>query len=250
VNLSRVIVALDTSSVKDAAALVHRLSDHITTYKIGPALVINHGLDVIGRLRDAGAERVFLDLKLHDIPNTVALAVFEAARYGVWMMTLHVSGGSTMLRAAVEAAEDVGPLDRPFLVGVTVLTSLSEDVLHEELGVGRDVIEQVDALTRLAQDSGLDGVVCSPREAAHVRSIAGADFLLVCPGVRQPGGDTHDHRRTATAAEAFEAGASYVVIGRALTASHDPLAALQRMLEDPSAPLAREPAGPGGPSLV
>jgi orotidine-5'-phosphate decarboxylase len=236
-NRSRIIVALDTSSLKDAANLVRTLSEQITTYKIGPALTVCHGLDVIARLRDAGAERIFLDLKFHDIPNSVALAVYEAAKYGVWMLTLHTSGGAAMMRSAVEAAEDAGPLERPFLVGVTVLTSLSDRMLSEELGVNRTVLEHVESLAKLAHTCGLDGAVSSVREASHLRATFGPDFLLVCPGVRHPGADTHDHERTATASEAFAAGASYVVVGRALTASRDPVQALEQMLDDPAQPV-------------
>jgi len=235
-NRSRVIVALDTSSLKDAATLVHRLAGHVTTFKIGPALTVTHGLDVIARLREAGAERIFLDLKFHDIPNSVALAVYEAARYGVWMLTMHTTGGADMMRAAVDAANDAGPLERPFLMGVTVLTSLNERALREELGVSRPLIEQVDSLANLAAECGLDGVVCSAREAQHLRTMFDPDFLLVCPGVRQPGMEKDDQERTATAGEAFAAGASYVVVGRALTASKEPLIALEQMLEEPSAP--------------
>lgn len=232
-NRSRVIVALDTSSLKDAAALVRTLSESVTSFKIGPALVVNHGLDVIARLRDAGAERIFLDLKFHDIPNTVALAVYEAARYGVWMLTLHTSGGSAMLRAAVDAAVDAGPLERPFLVGVTVLTSLTDEMLRDELGIARGLAEHADAMARLALDSGLDGVVCSAHEAPRIRRFVSPDFLIVCPGVRHPGAEVHDQRRTATISAAFEAGASYVVVGRALTASRDPVAALEQLLVSP-----------------
>lgn len=234
VNRSRVIVALDTSSLKDAASLVHKLSGHITTFKIGPALVVTHGLDVIARLREAGAERIFLDLKFHDIPNTVALAVYEAAKYGVWMLTMHTAGGSDMMAAAVDAANDAGPLERPFLVGVTVLTSLNDQALRSELGIGRPLLEQVDSLATLARDCGLDGVVSSAREARHLRTLLGPDFLLVCPGVRQAGAETHDQERTATAAEAFSAGASYVVVGRALTAHREPLIALEQLLSEPT----------------
>src|SRR5262249_48372071 len=154
----KVLCALDTGDLDHALSTVRRLSPYVGGFKIGHALTLPNGLPVLNRLRDAGAERIFLDLKFHDIPNSVALAVREASRAGVWMATIHTSGGSEMMRAAADAK--VGML----IVGVTVLTSIDDQILHHELGVQRALSDQAQALGRLAIQSGLDGVVCSPQE--------------------------------------------------------------------------------------
>jgi orotidine-5'-phosphate decarboxylase len=171
---------------------------------------------------------VFLDLKFHDIPNTVAGAVRAAADLGVWMVNVHASGGSRMMSAALEAI--AGMAQRPILIGVTVLTSMSaQDLL--EVGCGVSPEEQVMRLAALAADSGLDGVVCSALEATALRSALGANFCLVTPGIRLAGDDSSDQRRVATPAAALAAGSDYLVIGRPITAAADPLAALQRVRE-------------------
>ena len=214
-----VICALDTADLDEALGTVRRLKDHVAAYKIGHALTLTHGLDVVDRLRDAGAARIFLDLKFHDIPNSVALAVREAARRGVWMMTVHITGGPAMLTAAVEQARCYDESSRPLLVGVSVLTSLDEQILREFVGVARTIEEQVILLSKRAMDLELDGVVCSPHEVAPLRARLGPQGVIVTPGIRLPNAEVHDQKRTGDANQALADGADYLVIGRALSSS-------------------------------
>lgn len=223
--LHKVICALDTSDLAKAEATVRRLAGKVGAFKIGHALTINHGLDVVDRLQDAGAARIFLDLKFHDIPNSVALAVREAAKRRVWMMTVHVTGGPAMLQAAMAeaCAQPVG--ECPLVVGVGVLTSIDEPMLRGELGVSRTVEEQLVALAELAERCELDGMVCSPQEVAAVRRVLGHEKAIVVPGIRV-GGSSHDQKRTGDPASAIGAGANYLVVGRALAEADDPEAML------------------------
>ncbi len=220
------IVALDTGSLAEAKATVERLSGHASAFKVGHGLVLPHGLGVVDELRGAGAKKIFLDLKFHDIPNSVAIAVHEAAKRGVWMMTLHAAGGSAMMAAAVEAAGSAADGVPPLLVAVTVLTSIDEPTLADELGVARKLSDQVEQTARLAISSGVDGVVCSGFEVARLRQALGDQPILVVPGIRQQSAASQDQRRVVTASEAIARGASYVVVGRALTASDNPEKAL------------------------
>jgi orotidine-5'-phosphate decarboxylase len=219
--MSRVIVPLDVPSRDAARALVERLGEEAHFYKVGLELYTIGGPDVVRELVDRG-KRVFLDLKLHDIPNTVARAVGAAAELGVELLTVHAAGGPSMLRAAVAA--HAGGLR---LLAVTVLTSLSP----EEMAVvwGREVRsaqEEVGRLTFVARDAGVDGIVASAREAGSVREQTGPDFLIVTPGIRPAGASRDDQRRVATPAEAVRAGADFLVIGRPITGAEDPRAAL------------------------
>jgi orotidine-5'-phosphate decarboxylase len=173
---------------------------------------------------------VFLDLKFHDIPNTVARACEAAAALGVWMMNVHTSGGGRMMRAAAQALDRFEGR-RPLLIGVTVLTSMDRSDL-EEIGLHTDPDQQVLRLARVARDSGLDGVVCSPRETSLLRSELGPDFLLVTPGVRPGGSSIDDQSRVATPAEAIRDGADYLVIGRPITRSADPATALDQINQE------------------
>lgn len=225
----KVICALDTSSLDEALDLVKRLGPHVGAFKIGHALVLPHGLDVISRFQDAGANRIFLDLKFHDIPNSVGLAVREAARRGVWMLTLHTVGGPAMMNAAVEEARSFGDASAPLLVGVSVLTSLDQHILTDHLGVNRTIEQQMVYLSNLAIDCGLDGVVCSAHEVRAVRSSLGKHGVIVTPGIRPSVGDNHDQIRVGTAQKALEDGADYLVIGRCLTHATDPEAALNSL---------------------
>lgn len=217
----QVICALDTADLNDAILTVGRLKDHVGAFKVGHALTLPHGLDVLDRLRDAGASRIFLDLKFHDIPNSVALAVREAARRGVWMITVHVTGGPAMMTAAVEQARAFPEESRPMLVGVAVLTSLDEHILAEHLGVTRSVTDQVLFLAEAAMACELDGMVCSPHEVSPLREKLGNQGVIVTPGIRMPHGDRHDQKRTGDAAQALADGADYLVIGRALASATD-----------------------------
>jgi orotidine-5'-phosphate decarboxylase len=223
---THLIAALDTPDLSEARNLVRKLEGLVFAYKIGHALVLPHGLGVVDTLQACGAQRVFLDMKFHDIPNSVALGVYEAARRGVWMMTLHASGGLAMMAAAVEAVKDANLEAPPCLVGVTVLTSVDEPTLRSQLGIERTPSEQALRLAKLAMDAELDGVVCSGQDVAMLREALGYDAVLVAPGIRSPEGIAHDQKRTATATDTIAAGANYIVVGRALTDAPDPENAL------------------------
>lgn len=222
----KIVCAIDTGHLDDALGIVRRLHPFCGAFKIGHGLTLPHGLSVIARLRDAGAERIFLDLKFHDIPNSVAVAVREASRYGVWMTTLHLHGGPAMLTAAVEEARAAEAA--PLLVGVSVLTSLDESTLTRDLGCARTLPDQMRELTRMGMDCGLDGAVCSVHEAADLRRVMGHG-ILVTPGIRAGGGSIDDHARAGDGQAALEASADYLVIGRALSGSDDPEAALRSL---------------------
>lgn len=223
---SHLIIALDTPDLASAEETVSRLSGIAFAFKIGHALVLGHGLDVVDKLHSAGAQRIFLDMKFHDIPNAVALGVHEATRRGVWMMTLHASGGDAMMLAAVEAAASAHTGIPPVLLGVTVLTSLDDDALSTQIGIGRTVSEHAELLAKRAIQCGVDGVVCSGHEVAHLRSLLGSEPVLVVPGIRQSTGEIQDQKRTMTGADAISKGATYIVVGRALTDTRDPEKAL------------------------
>lgn len=218
----RVIVALDYPAAEPALALADRLAPGSCRLKVGKELFTRCGPALVSQLVERGFD-VFLDLKFHDIPNTVARACAAAAELGVWMVNVHASGGRRMLEAAREALE-AAPR-RPLLIAVTVLTSLSEDELHE-IGFAGTPADNVQRLAGLARTSGLDGVVCSPREVAMLRAVQGPEFRLVTPGIRPAGAAPGDQTRIMTPAEALAAGADDLVIGRPITAAADPMAAL------------------------
>jgi orotidine-5'-phosphate decarboxylase len=217
-----VIVALDYPGAREALALAARLSPSLCRVKVGSELFSAAGPQLVEQLRKAGFE-VFLDLKYHDIPNTVAAACRAAAQLGVWLMNVHALGGRAMMSAAREAL--AGLPARPRLIAVTVLTSMGASDLPE-VGLPGSPQEAVIRLARLTQDCGLDGVVCSPQEAAALRRACGNDFLLVTPGIRPVSGAPDDQQRVATPAVAMASGASYLVVGRPVTRAPDPLAAL------------------------
>ena len=219
----KIIVALDFSEAAPALALVERLDPALCRLKVGKELFTVAGPELVRALVARGFE-VFLDLKFHDIPNTVAGACRAAARLGVWMLNVHASGGRRMMTAAREAIAD---LPRPpLLIGVTVLTSMSAEDLGE-VGVTDAPANQVRRLARLTQACKLDGVVCSAQEAAALRADLGPEFRLVTPGIRPAGADAGDQRRVMTPSEALRAGATDLVIGRPITGAADPLAALR-----------------------
>ena len=222
--MNPILVALDVDSAARAIELADLLRGAVGGYKIGKQLFTAAGPAMVRELTSRG-DRVFLDLKFHDIPNTVAGAVQSAVATGAWMVNVHASGGSAMMKAAAEAAtKSAASLGRarPLVIGVTVLTSMTDEVLHE-IGVARRMLDQVVHLAKLAKASGLDGVVASPQETRAIRDACGKDFQIVTPGIRpadQQGKD--DQARTLTPAEAISAGATYLVIGRPITAASDP----------------------------
>lgn len=221
-------MALDFPDAASALALVSRLDPALCRLKVGKELFTVAGPELVRELVAHGFE-VFLDLKFHDIPNTVAAACRASAGLGVWMLNVHASGGRRMMEAAREALAD---LPRPpLLIAVTVLTSMSGDDLGE-IGVAGTPADQVLRLARLTQSCQLDGVVCSAREATMLRADLGTDFRLVTPGIRPAGADTADQRRVMTPVEALKAGATDLVIGRPITGAVDPLAALRQIRFD------------------
>lgn len=227
----RLIVALDVHTRENALGLCAALRPKVRHFKVGLELYTACGPALIRDIQ-AGGGQVFLDLKFHDIPNTAARAAVEAARLGVGMFTLHLSGGLLMARRVadeVTAHCEIYRAPRPRILGVTVLTSLSDDDL-QQIGVTRPMEEQVVALAQLARQAGLDGVVASPREVTRLREILGAEMTIVTPGIRPAGSDAHDQARTLTPREAVEAGADYVVVGRPITAARDPLEAAETIV--------------------
>ncbi|MHB1061275.1 MAG: orotidine-5'-phosphate decarboxylase [Thiobacillus sp.] len=224
----KIIVALDFADAAPALALVARLDPALCRLKVGKELFTVAGPELVRVLVARGFE-VFLDLKFHDIPNTVAAACRAAAGLGVWMLNVHASGGRRMMTAAQQALADMP--QRPRLIAVTVLTSMSAEDLAE-VGVSDVPADQVLRLARLSHACKLDGVVCSAQEAAMLRADLGADFRLVTPGIRPAGTEMGDQRRVMTPAEALRAGATDLVIGRPVTAAADPLAALKQIQSD------------------
>ncbi|MCI0483189.1 MAG: orotidine-5'-phosphate decarboxylase [candidate division NC10 bacterium] len=233
----RLILALDLPSLESAEEIVKQMQGTIHLFKVGLALFTAAGPRVINRIHEEGG-RVFLDLKFHDIPQTVAAAVAKAVEWRVFMLDLHAAGGREMMQAAaqaaVEKAEAIG-IERPRLIGVTVLTSLTQGDL-QTLGIGSGVEEQALALASLAKESGLDGVVASPHEVRAIRRRFGPDLLVIAPGIRPKAAQPDDQRRIATAREAVRAGADYVVVGRPILTAADPVAAAEQLVAEMETP--------------
>ena len=233
----RLIVALDVDGLAQAEALLDRLQGLVGWFKIGNQLFTATGPAAVELVQKRGAE-VFLDLKFHDIPNTVAGAAREATRLGVGMFNVHASGGRAMMRAAAESAAAAAAelsVRRPLAIAVTVVTSLDRAALQGELRVASSVEGHVLHLATLAHEAGLDGVVASPNEIGALRRALGPGFAIVTPGVRPAGADAGDQQRIATPAAAVRAGAHYLVVGRPITAAPDPAAAAQAILRQMSA---------------
>lgn len=229
--MNPILVALDVESAAKAIDLADRLRGSVGGFKVGKQLFTAAGPAMVRELTDRG-DRVFLDLKFHDIPNTVAGAIQSSIGTGAWMVNVHTSGGSTMMTAAAESARKTAEAmgrPRPLVIGVTVLTSMSDEALRE-IGVERPMLDQVVHLAMLAKSSGLDGVVASPQEVTAIRGACGPDFQIVTPGIRpadQQGKD--DQARTMTPAEAIQAGATYLVIGRPITGAANPREAAEQI---------------------
>ena len=212
------ITALDFPDVASAMAMVDAIGDGCLWYKVGKQLFTSEGPQVVRALKERG-KKVFLDLKYHDIPNTVAGAVRAAGSIGADLCNVHASGGPAMLRAAAEAARDAGIV----CIAVTVLTSLDAEELRA-VGISASLAEQVERLARLTQESGLAGVVCSALELPVIRKVCGKDFLTVVPGIRPAGSSADDQRRVMTPRMAAEAGADFIVVGRPITKAENPRA--------------------------
>lgn len=227
--MKKVIVALDYASEEEALQFVHKLDPSLCRVKVGKELFTSAGPQLIQQLHDLKFE-VFLDLKFHDIPATTAKAVTAAAELGVWMVNVHASGGEEMMRAAADALKPYAS-KAPKLIAVTVLTSMSETEL-EKIGVDKPLPAQVLSLAKMAHDCGLDGVVCSAREAAILRQSLGDDFLLITPGIRPEGSELHDQKRVMTPGDAIKAGVSYLVMGRPIRDAQDPIAELKRIHQE------------------
>jgi orotidine-5'-phosphate decarboxylase len=229
----RIIVPLDVPNLAAAIALIDRLPD-VTFWKVGLELFVSSGAEIIQLLKDR-QKRVFLDLKFHDIPNTVAGACRAAAGYGVDLLTVHATAGKPALTAAMQAvaagAQAAG-VTPPQVIAITLLTSLNARELAFDLHIPLELPEYALKMALLAQDSGLNGAVCSPHEVADLRRSCGENFIFVCPGVRPTWATKGDQRRTLTPSQAIKAGADYLVIGRPITADPDPVAAWERIISD------------------
>jgi orotidine-5'-phosphate decarboxylase len=231
----RLLVALDVDTADRALALADQVRGVAGGIKVGSRLFTMAGPDLVRRLVESGA-RVFLDLKFHDIPNTVAQAVDAAVRTGAWMTNVHASGGSAMMQAAARAAAEAAAASgrqTPMVIAVTVLTSMDEKALIQT-GVTRPLLDHVLMLARMAHDAGLQGVVASPHETAAIRQACGPDFAIVTPGIRgaSAGQEKNDQARTMGPVEAVKAGATYIVVGRPIIAAPDPRAAAQAIVNE------------------
>jgi orotidine-5'-phosphate decarboxylase len=229
----RLIFALDVDTLEDARKWVDLLREQVGVFKIGKQLFTRCGPEVVS-LVQAGGVDVFLDLKYHDIPNTVAMAGLEALRLGVRMFNVHALGGFDMMSSLadkVDAACPRGNPERPLLLAVTILTSSNDETLRA-IGIDRPVAEMVPRLAKLAQDAGMDGVVASPQEVDSIRAACGRDFLIVTPGVRPGFASQDDQKRVMTPGEALRAGADYLVIGRPISAAADPARATEMIIRE------------------
>lgn len=230
---SQIIVPLDVSTETDAIALIDLLPD-VSFWKVGLELFVSTGTNILKILKDR-QKRIFLDLKLHDIPNTVAGASKAAARYGVDLLTIHSTCGKealTSASAAIQQGATEAGVAPTKLIAITVLTSLSARQLAFELKIPLELPDYALQMALMAQEAGLDGAVCSPQEVEQIKANCGKDFLLVCPGVRPSWADAGDQKRSLTPAQAIAFGADYLVIGRPITAANDPKAAWQRICDE------------------
>lgn len=224
----KIIIPLDVDTPQKAVKLVEELKDEVGAFKVGLELVNSAGLGIFDTIRAAGATKIFYDCKFHDIPNTVAGASRAAAGMNVWLFNVHCSGGFAMMKAAKDAAVEVSQktgTPPPLVIGVTILTSIDQPTLNNELRTPGTVADQVVHLAKLAKDAGMDGVVASPHEIELIRQACGPDFLIITPGVRPAASEIGDQKRVMTPAEAVSRGAHYLVIGRPITKAEDPKAA-------------------------
>lgn len=230
----KLIVALDVDSLDKAVTLVEQLAPHVGVFKIGMELYNSAGPDAVRQIVKRGS-KVFLDLKLHDIPTTVAKTVRVLTRLGVSIINIHAGGGLAMMQAAASAAQDeaaVRGIKPPKVIAVTVLTSLDQNALNTQLNIPGTVEEQVLRWAKLAQQAGLHGVVCSPREIKAIRETCGENFIIITPGIRPAGVSKNDQQRVMTPAEAVKLGASYLVVGRPITGAKEPVQAAREIVNE------------------
>lgn len=228
------IIALDVDTMEQAEALVDKLGSYAGGFKVGMQLYNSVGPEAVRRLREKGVP-VFIDLKLHDIPNTVAGAARVLTRHGAAILNVHAAGGADMMNTAAKASRDeaaAAGIAPPLVVAVTVLTSVSQDVFNKEIGIAGSIQERVVSWALLAKEAGLDGVVASPLEITPIREACGKDFVIITPGVRPAGAAANDQKRTMSPGEAIKLGATYLVVGRPVTAAPEPVKALRAILED------------------
>jgi orotidine-5'-phosphate decarboxylase len=231
--MDKIIIALDVEELDGALKLVGLLKDHVGAFKIGKQLFTRYGPEAVRMIHERGG-KVFLDLKFHDIPTTVAKASREVTRLGVFMFNIHAMGGFDMMRQAVNAVHEMAfslNCERPKVLAVTVLTSLGPEDL-QRIGISADVEELVIRFARLGKDAGVDGVVASPREIGAIKKEYGSDFLVVTPGIRPMSSEGHDQKRTMTPGEAIQTGADYIVVGRPVTQAPDPLAVVKSIIDE------------------
>lgn len=224
----KLIIALDVSDAKQAIDIVERIGDYAGVFKVGFELFVSAGPRIVEDIQNRG-KKVFLDLKFHDIPNTVSKAAIAAVRLGVYMFNVHTSGGFQMMKQCKDSVSELcykENIQRPKIVGVTVLTSINNETLKNEIGIHHSLKTHVKNLALLALKSGLDGVVASPHEIAMIKQHCGKDFIVVTPGIRPSWVPPDDQRRTATPKEALKYGADYIVMGRGILMQEDPIKAL------------------------
>jgi len=229
----RLIFALDVDSLKEAEEWVLRLKDYVQTFKVGKELFTGYGPKVVEKILNYGAN-VFLDLKFHDIPTTVAKAGVQATKLGVSIFNVHALGGKEMMLRVIEDVKNVcikDNLESPLIVAVTILTSLGDKEL-KELGITRSLSDEVIYLAKLAKDSGLDGVVCSSKEIVLIKNKCGRGFKVITPGIRAKDAPVDDQKRTSTASEAISLGADFIVVGRPIRSAKDPIKAVRGILEE------------------
>lgn len=227
------IIAMDVDTIEEAGRLADVLRPHVGAFKVGMQLFNSEGPAVIRFLKEKNVP-VFIDLKLHDIPNTVAAAAKALTGHGVSIINIHAAGGRAMMQAAAAAVREEAErlnLIRPLLVAVTVLTSIDQEVFNSQIGIPGTIADRVTAWAAMAQEAGLDGVVASPREIVAIRAACGKEFVIITPGVRPAGAAMNDQKRVMTPAEAVRQGATYLVIGRPITEAPDPALAAWEILE-------------------
>ena len=230
----RLVLALDVDDFKKADELVDKLSNYVGVFKIGSQLFTAEGAKVVNMVNERGG-KVFLDLKFHDIPNTVARAAEVATKLGVYIFNVHTSGGYEMMRAAAEASEKISlalGVRKPLILGVTLLTSINQEILEKEIGIKKKLEEQVVHLAKLAKAAGLDGVVASSWEIREIRKACGEDFVILTPGIRPAGKSSDDQKRIMTPREAKRLGADFLVIGRPIRNASNPVEAAKEILRE------------------